>query len=113
MKANFPNQRATKTMNTTVAMTTPTIPMRAVTDTSVLGGLKCEGKAAWKGENKMVKSKVRKKKSVSSRLGSSWQFFQKLLASSKELTVNIFIVFSKRMPAALKHQMWNTHFNFL
>lgn len=61
MKANFPNQRATKTMNMTVAMTTPTIPMRAVTDTSVLGGLKCEGKAAWKGENKMVKSKVRKK----------------------------------------------------
>jgi hypothetical protein len=45
MKANFPNQRATKTMNTTVAMITPTIPMRAVTDTSVLGGLKCEGKA--------------------------------------------------------------------
>ena len=64
MKANFPNQRATKTMNTTVAMTTPTIPMRAVTDTSVLGGLKCEGKAAWKGENKMVKFKVRKKKKV-------------------------------------------------
>ena len=61
MKANFPNQRATKTRNTTVAMTTPTIPMRAVTDTSVLGGLKCEGKAVWKGENKAVKSKVRKK----------------------------------------------------
>jgi len=62
MKANFPNQRATKTRNTTVAMTTPTIPMRAVTDTSVLGGLKCEGKALWKGENRTVKSKVRKKK---------------------------------------------------
>ena len=82
MKANFPNQRATKTRNTTVAMTTPTIPMRAVTDTSVLGGLKCEGKAAWKGENGTVKSKARKK-SVSSRLGLSWQFVQKLLTSSK------------------------------
>jgi hypothetical protein len=35
-----------------------------VTDTSVLGGLKCEGKAAWKGGNKTVKSKVRKQKIV-------------------------------------------------
>ena len=60
MKANFPNQRATKTMNTNVAMTTPTIPMMAVTDTSVLGGLKCDGKAVWKGENQTGKSKVRK-----------------------------------------------------
>jgi len=58
MKANFPNQRATKTRNTTVAMTRPTIPMRAVTDTSVSGGLKCDGKAVWKGENQTGESKV-------------------------------------------------------
>jgi hypothetical protein len=45
MKANFPNQRATKTRNTTVAMTTPMIARNPVTDTSVLGGLKCEGNA--------------------------------------------------------------------
>ena len=66
MKANFPNQRATKTRNTTVAMTTPTITMRAVTDTSVLGGLKCDDKVVWKGENQTGKSKVRKKRTVSS-----------------------------------------------
>ena len=45
-----------------MAMTTPTIPMRAVTDTSVLSGLKWEGKAVWKGEDKTVKSKGRKSK---------------------------------------------------
>jgi hypothetical protein len=65
MKANFPNQRATKTRNTTVAMTTPTIPSKPVKDISVLGGLKCEGKAVWRGENKIVKSKVGKKKCYS------------------------------------------------
>ena len=57
MKTNFPNQRATKTMNRTVAMTTPTKPKRTVTDTSVLGGLKCEGKAVWKGENQTANPK--------------------------------------------------------
>lgn len=60
MKANFPNQRATKTMNTTAAMTAPRIPRKPVIDTSVLGGLKCDGKAVWERENKNVNGKKKK-----------------------------------------------------
>jgi len=62
MKANFLNQRATKTINTTVAMIMTTITMRAETDTSVLGGLKCEGKEVWKGEKETGKSRYEKTK---------------------------------------------------
>jgi len=71
MKAKFLNQRAIKTINTTVAMTTPTIPMMAVTDTSVLGGLKCDGKEVWKGEKETGKYKVRKKKVMVQGLANS------------------------------------------
>lgn len=46
MKANFPNQRAIKMRMITVAMTAPRTPTNPVTDTSVLGGLKCDSKAA-------------------------------------------------------------------
>ena len=60
MKANLPNQRATKTRNTTVAMIAPRIPRKPVTDTSVLGGLKCDGKAVWE-KNTETLHKVRKK----------------------------------------------------
>ena len=92
MKANFPNQRARKTRNTTVAMTTPTIPRKPVTDTSVLGGLKCEGKAVCKGGNIAVKSNVRiyiyMCVCVGSKLGLSWRFFQKFLTSSKDMYIN-------------------------
>jgi hypothetical protein len=76
-------------------MTTPTIPRNPVTDTSVLGGLKCEGKAVWKGETKLVNTMYDKNKYVGSRLDLSWRFFQKLFASSKEFNVHIFIIFSK------------------
>jgi hypothetical protein len=54
MKANFPNQRAMKTRNTTVAMTVPRTPRNQVTDTSELGGLKCDSKAAWETECNML-----------------------------------------------------------
>jgi hypothetical protein len=90
MKANFPNQRATKTSNTTVAMTTPTIPKRAVTDPSVLGGLKCDGKAVWKGENKTVIFTVRTTNCVVSRLGKfRTKFVEQFGHSHRNLTLTI------------------------
>jgi len=58
-------------------------------------------------KTKGLNPKYEKKKSVSPRLGLSWQFFQ------EEFTVDIFIIFSKHMRAALRHQMWNINFNFL
>jgi hypothetical protein len=42
-----------KTRNTTVAMTAPRTPRNPVTETSLLGGLKCDSKAVWETENKI------------------------------------------------------------